>query len=341
MINYKLLHIHRAILHKVMARRQNIEPSVVESQYLLSIDAQVEGILKERLSDSFAQTGKSFELSINAVEADSTFSMLNGLNDKSDREFVAISKQLAAKLAETQQRVSIPHGFMLLLDCENTVDNLPVYIIMKAEPHEALVIAANNIATALSDVILSPSQKMYKAASFQQVNAGVQGVGSYKAYLFDEQFQTRASLAEYFYKDFLGLTISQNDKVLTKMFFYKMLEGISTKYATDFIRRNDAEDALRAEMQNQQRLISPRAIIDRIIEVDDRDYFYNKISNTEIPTGFTKNLSLIDGKISHRGMSLSEDVKIYAPQDMFGSSILVDRDTDHDYIIVKIPKPNN
>ena len=337
MINYNLLEVQRAIFHKVMAKRDDQEQDVVESDSMIEVTPAMEAIFRTRMSDAFSQGGKAFELSINDVEDGSVYSIIHRMRQDSDARFVEKSIDLAQKLAYTQTKKSIPHGFFVLLDCVNPIDNLPVYVLMKAEPHDAVGIS-NNTARVLENIILSPSQKMYKAACFQQTSTEG-GHRGYKAYLFDEQFATRAQLAEYFYKDFLGLSVNSNDKVLTKMFFFRLSESIKEKYANDFLRRNEAEAQLDSEMRNQNTALRPYEVIDRIIEPRDREYFYRRVIRDDIPTNFRKNISLIEGKMMRRSMSISDQIKIFAPQDIFqDDSFIIDRESDNDYVIVKIAK---
>lgn len=337
MINYNLLEIKRAIFHKVMAKRDEWEPYVEESESMIILTPQMEAIFRNRMSDAFSQGGKAFELSINDVEDGSVFSTIHGLRLQNNTLFIEKSVSLANKLADTQMKKSIPHGFFVLLDCINPFDNMPVYVLMKAESHDAVEISSN-VARALENIILSPSQKMYKAACFQQI-AAERGHQGYKVYLFDEQFASRAQLAEYFYKDFLGLSVNSNDKVLTKMFFFRMSESIKTKYANDYIRRNDAEMFLDSEMRNPNTSFNPREVINRIIEVGDRDYFYRRVIREDLPTNIRKNLSLIDMRMMKRSMSISDEIKIFGPQYLFIDDLfIIDRETDNDYVIVKIAK---
>ena len=337
MINYHILNIKRAIFHKVMARRNDSDPYVEESDSVIELTPSMEDIFRKRMSDAFGSAGKAFELSINDVEDGSVYSMIHNLSYEDDDAFYQRSLELAHRLAECQNKTSIPHGFFVLLDCVNPIDNMPVYVMMKAEPHDALEIT-QSVARALKNIILSPSQKMYKAGCFQQISREG-GHRGYKAYLFDEQFGSRAHLAEYFYRDFMGLTINSNDKVLTKMFFVKMQEAIRDKYKYDYLRKNEAEDVLNAEMLNQTTTLRPIDVIDRAIALSDRDYFYRRVLNEEIPTSFRKNISLIDSRMMNRSMSISDDIKLSAPQGLFqNNSLVIDRDTDDEYVIVKIRK---
>lgn len=320
-----------------MAKRDDWAPYVEESNTMIGMTPRMEAIFRTRMHDAFSQGGKAFELSINDVEDGSAFSMTHGLRQCNDATFIAKSLSLANKLADTQTKKSIPHGFFVLLDCVYPQNNFPVYVLMKAEPHDAVEISTN-VARALENIILSPSQKMYKAACFQQISAEG-GHRGYRAYLFDEQFASRAQLAEYFYKDFLGLSINSNDKVLTKMFFCRMTDTIKDKYENDYVKKNDVEAVLDSEMRNQNLAFNPREVINRIIDVDDRDYFYRRVIREDLPTSFRKNLSLIDSRMMRRSMSISDQIKIFAPQDLFQEqNFIIDRETDDEYVIVKIAK---
>lgn len=320
-----------------MAKRTDRDSYVEESDHAIVLTPRVEDIFRKRMSDAFGNAGRSFELTISDIEDGSVFSMIHNLRYENDTEFYNRSLELANKLAACQNKSIIPHGFFVLLDCINPIDDMPVYVIMKAEPHDALEIS-QSVARALDNIILSPSQKMYKAGCFQQINTEG-GHRGYKAYLFDEQFGSRAHLAEYFYRDFMGLTVSSNDKVLTKIFFVKMADAIKEKYKSDYCSKNDAEEVLNAEMHNQNVSIIPREIIDRAVVYEDRDFFYRRVINEDMPTSFRKNISLIDARLLNRSVSISDDIKISAPQSLFeNDSFIIDRESDENYVILKIQK---
>ena len=320
-----------------MAKRPEAESYVEESENVIDLTPRMKDIFRKRMSDAFGSAGRSFELAINDVEDGSVYSMIHNLRHQDDNEFYNRSLELANKLASCQNKGYIPHGFFVLLDCVNPIDNLPVYVMLKAEPHDAVEIT-QSIARALDNIILSPSQKMYKAGCFQQISTE-DGHRGYKAYLFDEQFGSSARLADYFYRDFMGLTVRSNDKVLTKIFFVKMADAIKDKYKEDYRRKNEAEEVLNAEMHNQNNTLNPRQIIDRAIVIVDRDFFYRRVINEDMPPSFRKNISLIDSRMMNRTMAISDDIKIFAPQNLFqNDSFVIDRESDNEYVIVKIRK---
>jgi len=337
MINYNLLNVRRAICHKVIARRKDRDSYVEESNSLINITPEIESIFRTRMTDAFSQGSKAFEININEVESGSAYSYIKDLCYLDDKEFIACSKELAEKLANCQDRSNIPHGFFVLLDCVNTVDRMPVCVLMKAEPHDALEVKVDSTRV-LKDIILSPSQKMYKAACFQKVS-DTDSYCDYKAYLFDEQFGTRAQLAEYFYRGFLGLTVSKNDKILTKMLFVKMMDTIKVVYAGNYIQKDATEELLKSEMKNHEKKIEPLKLIDRIIPKSDKNYFDRRILNDEFPSSFNKDISLITERLSRQTVSISDSIKISFSQELCGGkSLHIDRESDNKFVIIKIPK---
>lgn len=170
MINFNNLEIVRARMHKVHSKNSR-NRDTAEVEYLedaFSLDEGIKGIIRDRLLQSFGTQGKSFELSIEDECEDSCFSHIKDLNQFSDNDFYETSKVIAEKLASCQGSKRIPSGFILLLECLKT-DGMPLYVIIKAETHSAINVGGNHT-EALQQLILSPAQKLYKSAIFEQIS---------------------------------------------------------------------------------------------------------------------------------------------------------------------------
>ena len=169
MIIYNTLHINRMVMHRIVGRTADVNHATVEyNDTLITIDREIENVLKDRLSSSFGRHSKSFELSIENDDADSTFSYVKDIVDMNDDVFIANSHDIADLLVSAQgNKGNVPGGYLLIIDCTN-YDNHPVYVLMKAESHNALNIVGNS-AYALQNIILSPAQKLYKSAVFEGV----------------------------------------------------------------------------------------------------------------------------------------------------------------------------
>jgi hypothetical protein len=208
---------------------------------------------------------------------------------------------------------------------------------MKAENQEALNAVGNSI-QALEHIFLSPAQKMYKVGIFEQISNAIPLTKSnFQAYLFDSQFNNGTSLAEYFYKDFLGLTIEGNKQVQTKMFYDKFNNAIDVVFKNDNEQRTHCKDLLRAEMTNHNENINPHDAITNIIPSDKRNVFIARVGN-KFPNSFVKDTMLIQKKIDKRVVFLRDSVRLYAPEQLFtDEAITITTDPDDQSIkIIKI-----
>lgn len=331
MVYYNTLNIIRVVMHKIIPKRMGVDEHVeIEAtDHLVELDNNIKDIIKKRLIDSCGRQGKSFLLGINNVEEGSCFSLVKNLGSMPDADFLRQSVAIAELLASAQdKRNSIPGGYFILVDARKP-DGLPVYIILKAEKQDALSEAENSV-RAVQNIFLSPAQKMYKAGIFEQTGVADELTQAhFKAYLFDSQFNNGTRLAEYFYKEFLGLTIEGNCELETKMFYDTFSSTIATVYKNDVETRNECFNLLQAEMNNQERSIDPSEVIRRIVPEGQRDEFISKVGN-RFPNPFLKDRQLLQRKLSNKSMYLTSSIRILAPAISFDNNIITISDDEND-----------
>lgn len=320
MVFYSELEIHRAIMHRIRSKVSGVtnNASVVPSDTIIELNENLRRIIRDRLVSSFGNQSKSFELSIEDSTEGSCFDLIKSLHVSDNTTFISQSKDIAELLAASQGNKQIPGGYFLLLDCVQPSRQTPVYICLKAEAHSALGVIGNS-AQALENIILSPAQKMYKAAVFEQLTSEpVLDRNNFKAYLFDSQFNSGTKLAEYFYKDFLGLTISDNARVLTKQFYELMNTTIDEAYLKDVERAYECKDLLFAVINNNDATINPSAVINEIIELEKRDLFIRKVVNV-MPTSFPKNRSLLQHVLKNKNLRFGDSIRLCVRNDAFNN----------------------
>lgn len=318
MIQFNLLDIKRVMMHRIIEKflqdpeRQHVR--VEENEELVELNENIKALVKKRLTESCGRQGKCFQLGIANDSQGSCFDFIKEISTKDNQEFIQCSKDIASLLASAQDtRGTVPGGYFLLVDARipDNGNMMPVYIIMKAERQEALNAIGNGI-QALEHVFLSPAQKMYKVGIFKQISTQANlDRTSFEAYLFDSQFNDGTSLAEYFYKDFLGLTIDGNGEVQTKMFYDKFCETVDTVFKDDVENRNRCRELLRAEMMNQNANVNPHDTIINIVPVDKRNVFISKVGN-KFPNSFVKNTNSIKNKIDNQVVYLRSSVRLSA-----------------------------
>lgn len=351
MIQFNTLQIQRVIMHRILEKsmhdpvRQHVEVDAINQ--LVALTDNIKNLICKRLTESCGRQGKSFELQIEKVAAGSCFDFVMDMHNMPENDFIQASEDVAILLANAQDtKGSIPGGYFLLVDAYTVHNNTnyPVFVLMKAEKQEALS-AVNNGVEALENVFLSPAQKMYKVGIFEQISfAQPLTKACFKAYLFDSQFNDGTALAEYFYKDFLGLTINGNDQVQTKMFFDKFSDVIDTEFKTQPDQRNRCRELLRAEMNNQQNNVNPHQVINTVVPPDKRDVFISKVGN-KYPNSFVKDIELIKTKIENQSYFFNKSIRLSAPTSLFSNQVITISDDPDDptvkIIKIKTNEPDN
>lgn len=337
MIIYNTLRINRMVMHRIVARTADVDHATVEyNDTLIPIDREIEIILKDRLSSSFGRHSKSFELSIENDDADSTFNFVKDIVDMSDDVFISNSHDIADLLAAAQgNKGNVPGGYLLIIDCTN-YDHHPVYVLMKAESHNALNIVGNS-AHALQNIILSPAQKLYKSAVFERIgNSNPLTKGDFSTHLFDSQFNSGTKLASYYYKDFLGLTISGNAPIETKNFYNLMVSTTESAYADNVDLINHIKDQVVSLLTSEVATITPREAILNIVPEAQRDLFIRKVAN-EYEGSFVKNISLLSHQLNNRTVKLGQGLKLFGPTNLFNNETIT-IETDENDPSIKIIK---
>ena len=332
-MNFNNVEIVRAIMHQVSAKVGDHPSAVTASDRLLNLDDDSKKIIKDRLTAAFGRQSKSFELEISDDGANSIFADIKLLRqtDEANHFFIERSVDIAQALADSQKQSRIPGGFLLVVHCR--IDNKPLYVLIKAEPHEALGVSEMNVQS-IKNIILSPEQKLYKAVYFEQKRDArldeELGKNDYRVVLFDSNVNSNNSIAQYFYQDFLGLSIQGNSKLQTAMFYQKMMERIWSELQG--MEAVDASDALRVLVLNNDNVtINPHDVITNVIPLEHRDVFIDKIVE-EFPRSFTRDTSLIDTRLEKKTITLSDSVKITAPSQFFADNVSVE-EQEGEYIV--------
>ncbi len=336
MVNFNNVEIVRAIMHQVSAKVGDHPAIVTPSNRLLILDNDSKKIIKDRMKDAFGRQSKSFELEIENDGADSCFAVVKSLrqtNDDNDR-FIALSVGIAQDLADSQRQSRIPGGFLLVVHCQ--YENKPLYVLIKAEPHEALGVSEMNVQS-IKNIILSPEQKLYKAVYYEQMREVSPDVelekNDYRVVLFDSNVNSNNSIAQYFYQDFLGLSISGNSKLQTAIFYQKMNEKIWAELRG--MAAVNASDALRVVILNNSNVtINPHDVITTVIPPENRDVFLDKIVG-EFPQSFTRDTSLINVRLEKKTITLSENVRITAPSQYFAENVVVEEEEEEFVIRIR------
>jgi hypothetical protein len=330
MINFNNINVNRLVIHTINAKQAGQDCSTIDaSNEILDIDDSVLNIIRNRLTNALGRNSKSFELEIENHDDGSFFSLSLNMNTLDDQQFIIKSIEIAELLAECQRKVTIPGGYLLIMECLDTVTNLNLSIVIKAEPHEALQYSNEGGHTQISllnKVFLSPSQKLFKiGVIFRKNDSEINNVNdSFGCILYDDQFRVDSHPAEYFYKDFLGFSIANNAKIQTQRFYDKTRTFILNN-VPDINLKNGLLSVLKNEfIVNLNDTINPFNFAN--------DYFSNQYGLRdryivdvchELPNSIIKEQTLINSKLQKRKIDFSSNINLIGPEDEFDNNVSI------------------
>jgi hypothetical protein len=322
-IDFNNLEIHHAVMHTVKKKEEPHDTAqpVFENE-LLILDDSVTDVIKERLINAMGKASKAFQLEILHEHDGSFYRFAESLRDSDEEQFMFVSRGITTLLASSQTKTTIPGGYLLILNCSD--QERKVLIVIKAEPHEALIKAeGESQITLLRQVFLSPSQKLYKigilskkeeltGTNWEDLDKNEQ----YDAFLFDDQFRIKSTPAEYFYKDFLGFTIEENAKIQSQRFY-----DITEQFIKDNFDDIDDKEGLLRVLKDEFNLnrsvsVSPTEFADTYFPISLAEtYKYN--TQFELPSSIIKDPVLIRNKISKRKVEFPGQLTLSGPDESF------------------------
>jgi hypothetical protein len=241
----------------------------------------------------------------------------------------------------------------MVIDAIDTFNkNEPVYIVIKAEPQEALRRNASTLEH-VKDLVMSPAQKFYKVGIlYQDMKEGDNYPNnSFSGYMFDEQFNAgNSTLSAYFYKRFLGFDHTNNAPIQTKN-FYEKTNAFIEKNVKDDDEREELADALRVLVKTDNAVsLHPRDFVKDYLEPGEQQALFNATVADTLPEMLSKDTSLLDFTLKTRKVKF-DDVQISAPDNTFAQHVHVIKNrskldnidlNDNSYTLVKIAgKPNS
>lgn len=352
MINFNNLLVNRLIIHTINAKQEGQDSATVDASNEISeIDHNVLEIIRNRLIDAAGRNSKAFELDIENSNPYSFFELSSEISELDEAAFIQRTTEIAELLADSQRRVSIPGGYLLILDCLDNESNLPVIIVIKAEPHEALQFSINgghSQVNVLHKVFLSPSQKLYKIGIiYKKTDIETENVNEqFGCFLYDDQFRTDTHPAEYFYNDFLGFTVGNNAKIQSQRFYDKTKNFILTN-VQDLETKALLVSALKNEFSiNQNDTVNPINFATTYIPTENglRDTYIGDVCQ-ELPFAIVKDDSLIRTKLAKRKIDFPSNINLTGPEEGFDNRVEIISDADviqnleadnPNYTIVKI-----
>lgn len=341
------LRIEKIIVHEIFKLTENREPvSPKCSDELTNLDKAGLNTLQERIVQALGNDSHSIEMFVSNADLNSTFDIGTRLLESEIDVFINLSKKIPDKLTQAQTSRKIPGGIVVIFSGKIGIQNYRYLGIIKAEIHSGFSLDVTDgklLLKFLSDLLLTPHQKLYKIGIFieKEKNEKINQLripSDFLVYVYDHNLTRNEtqSAAQYFYQSFLGCSISESDKKLTRDFF---------THTKEFIELLDIKDEEKLDLNSclytylkvdKTNIIMASEFAERYISKDKRDEFVNYLEQKGLPLrGITKDLSYLQYKLKKRRLSFSSNVKIIAPSDNFDDLVQI-KGTENSKTIISI-----
>lgn len=322
------LRIDRIIAHQVFKRTEtrDIVPPKCSNE-LTQLDPSGLNTLQERIIGALGDDSHCIEMTIVNDGPDSVYQICSHLLESSEDTFKSLSNALVNKLARSQTSRRIPGGIVVIFTGLVGNEDHKYAGIIKAELHGGFSINEDDntlLLQYLSDLLLTPQQKLYKIAMVIEINRTnnpeLRTPDDFKVLVYDHNMtrtETRQA-AQYFYESFLGCTFSPSNKKLTSDFYYNTKEFISSIEQDDETKL-DLNTSLYTYLKvSQSNVIKLSEFADQYLQPEFRDNYQNFMTARGLPAhAVTKDLTYLRHKLRRRSLRFTSKVKISAPSDHF------------------------
>jgi len=330
-LGIQFLKINRLIVHRIIERTPS-QPhaTVVSESQIINLDPKAKDILFKRIISAAGKESNAFIMGIKETSNGTFFDYATKLNKSNDTDFVNISIDIAELLAENQKKMGLSGAYLLVIDGYNDVTKKAITIVIKAELQEALkhsTVNNQSVIEVLEKVFLSPAQKLFKIGVIIENDIDVLNdkidVKNYTGLLFDSQFRADLTPAAYFYKDFLGFSIDENDKIQTKRLYDKTDEFIKNNIE-NFTEKSQHLNYLKNYfLVDKDPLLQPSQFAKKLFnDTNILDKFTVDVV-VDLPSSFSKDIILIKAKLEKRSMRFKNNITISGPEEKFNDSVIV------------------
>lgn len=335
-LQFANLCIEKIAIHQVFQKNEKNE--VIEPKYnnqLTTLDEEGLCALGQRVIAAIGHDSHSIEMQVLNSDDGSTFQILSKMINCDDGQFLSLSKNLALRLAQSQTTRRIPGGIFLVFRGKVGARTEKCIGIIKAELHGGFNFTEDSdsmIVKYLSNLLLTPQQKLYKLAMFIRkaddgVNLTANNSNDYKVFVYDQTISRNESgdAAIYFYQTFLGCSVHKSSKKLTQDFF-KLTQNFINDLDIDDDNKVNLSTALHTylnvEMSNT---IQVREFAERYIgDVEIVDKYTSFMIENDIPdNNIIKDVSGLERKLNKRKLKFSSNVSITAPSDKFSELVRI------------------
>ena len=329
MINFFDVNFNRIIVHKIVLKTKDTDTgNTLLADTLVVVSPQTVQTIQDRLYDA-AASSKYFQLTIEDSTESGFFGYAKDLSDCNEQRFIEYTGKMAELMADSMKTGAIPGGYLIVVEGKTDRTDKKVIVAIKAEMHDVMSFKNNEI-NLIEDVFLSPSKKFFKFGVLFEYNEPQKEDFTefefpnnlWGAFIFDQQFRPESSLAEYFYRDFLGFTTEKNPKIQSRR-FYNETEKFILDNVLELNTKKDMLNLLDYEFtQNTgENDISPRTFADTYIHDEVLNQEYKEDIAEYLPAIIEKDSSLIKSKLFNKRINFPNNIKIAGSKDAIDANV--------------------
>lgn len=277
-------------------------------------------------------TASSYRVAFDGATSSPVPNLVHGALSHPENEFVAMSRQIAEHLYESQNG-SMSSGLLTVMQA--SVAAAPAIAILKLEKESGIRVQEqqrHGLSTFaiehIPDLMLSEKTKVFKVGLFVQTRDGVESI---EGSISDNQrgrFPT-VEVADFFLKQFLGCRLYEAPAVTTKHFL-QTSEAFINEEVQDPESKARYEIGLLATLSSEEAEINPDSFARSYLSLGDRQRYVAFIENAGIPPNrpFRKDLSLVANSLKRVRLDFAGGTFLLAPTEQFDDVVHVEQLND-------------
>jgi hypothetical protein len=325
-MEFKKIEIDRLIIHKIIGKK-DVAAHSIPAKALHVLDKETNGTLLSRIFDAVGKSKRFFETAVEKTEDGTFWHISKDLKGCDEKEFIKRTSAITDLAVDAHQNKTRPGGLLIIM--EGRIDGFISIIVIKAELQEALTLNGNAVEL-IKELFLSPAKEFYKIGLLIHSKPTKTAEDGYECYIYDDNFTPKkADLATYFYRDFLGFSTSENDKLTTNNFLTSFLNFVDTN-VKDFQSRKNIKIRIKADYRESSNgIIDPTSYVEFFQDDEELNKkFADKILK-KFPKSFSKDLTLVDSSLQKSSLQITSDLQISGPSDLVDNLEVFDLKEDN------------
>lgn len=333
-VSFKGITVDRLVVHRIYERKSETEvvhPKLATALTSLNDESRV--ALQKRITKALGSRSHGIEMSIDEYGPKSFFIQAVKLFGSSDADFVRVVGALAEDVSKAQASTSASAGVLAAVDGTFSGSGQRFICVIKADIHDGFSATESDTSidvSYLSQLLLTPSQKLFKIAMLLEiealaVDADRESVGNFRAFLFDHLLTSTevGNAAQYFYQTFLGMGIQKSAKKLTQDFYEKTVQFIESAQVNVDTKR-EMREALRVELRSTSPTINAEEFAKKNFPAEQVATFRKFLDAAGFPANSVpKDTQYVKTKLRARRIAFSNGVRITAPADASADAVTV------------------